>query len=281
MIFKARDFEFDLSKRSYIVGIVNITPDSFSDGGKYFDCDKAIQHAEMLIAEGADILDLGAESSRPQSESVDLEEEKKRLLPVVEALAHKNAVPISIDTTKAEVARDALELGASIINDISGFKHDSLMPAVVKEFNAGCVLMHMRGTPQTMQQYTDYKDIIRDIIYELEESVVLACNHGISRNSILLDPGIGFSKTAEQNNELLGRLSEFDCMGLPVLIGPSRKSFIGNILEEKDPAKRVFGTAAVVALAIDAGVKFVRVHDVAAMREVALVADAIVANKNS
>ncbi|MBN1493619.1 MAG: dihydropteroate synthase [Candidatus Omnitrophica bacterium] len=277
MKYKARGYEFDLSQKTYIVGILNITPDSFSDGGKYLECDKALEYAKELVRQGADIIDIGAESSRPNAQRITAAEEKKRLMPVVDALIRSVDVPLSIDTIKADVAKAVLERGASIINDISGFKADPAMVSTVKKYDAGCVLMHMRGTPQTMQRLTDYNDVIKDIMQELNESISIALHQGINRDAIAIDPGIGFAKNAEQNNEIMGRVHEIVATGYPVLIGPSRKSFLGKILDENDPAKRIFGTAAAVALAISAGVHFIRVHDVASMRDVAKVADSITA----
>jgi dihydropteroate synthase len=275
MIFKAREFEFDLSKRPYIIGIVNITPDSFFDGGCFLDPEDAIAHAKKLVRQGADILDLGAESTRPQAEPISATEEKRRLLPVIKKLVKELSVPLSIDTMKADVAREALQCGAHIINDISGLKADPRMAAVVREFDAACILMHMRGTPQTMQQHVTYDDLIEDIIRELGESILIACKQGISRRAIIVDPGIGFSKTAEQNNEILRRLADFGRLDMPLLVGPSRKSFIGKIVQKEEPHARVFGTAAAIALAVERGARFIRVHDVAEMKDVVLVTDAI------
>jgi dihydropteroate synthase len=232
------------------------------------------------VRQGADILDVGAESTRPHSKSISAAEEKKRLLPVVEWLVKKLKVPLSIDTTKADVAREALQRGAHIINDISGLKADPHMAAVVREFNAACILMHMRGTPQTMLRHANYQDLIEDIIRELGQSILIACEHGISRQSIIIDPGIGFAKTAEQNNEILRRLSDFSRLDLPLLIGLSRKSFIGKIVQKEKPHERVFGTAAAIALAVERGACFIRVHDVAEMKDVTLVTDKIIRTKS-
>ncbi|MBI4394762.1 MAG: dihydropteroate synthase [Candidatus Omnitrophica bacterium] len=273
MLWKARNINLSLD-RPLIMGILNLTPDSFYDGGRFLNPDLALEQAFRLVKDGADILDLGAESTRPGAKVVSAEEELSRLLPVLAKLRGQIHIPISVDTTKSRVARRALEEGVHVINDVSGLRQDSEMASVVKEFGAGLVLMHRRGTPETMQLLTDYEDLIEDISRELSESMAIAESHGISQNRIVLDPGIGFSKTAEQNLELLERLSEFKSLGRPLLVGPSRKSFMGAITKQA-PDKRLFGTVAACVLAYERGANILRVHDVWAVKEALAVAEAI------
>ncbi|MBI4368382.1 MAG: dihydropteroate synthase, partial [Candidatus Omnitrophica bacterium] len=203
-----------------MMGILNLTPDSFYDGGRFLNPEVALEQSYRLVQDGADILDLGAESTRPGAKPVSDEDELSRLLPVLDKLKGQIHVPISVDTTKSAVARQALEHGVHIINDVSGLRQDPEIASVIKEFKAGVVLMHRRGTPETMQLMTDYNDLIEDVSHELSESMAIAESHGISQNQIVLDPGIGFSKTAEQNLEILERLGEFKRLGRPVLVGP-------------------------------------------------------------
>jgi dihydropteroate synthase len=265
----------DFSRRPYIMGVLNVTPDSFSDGGRFFRPQDALEQARRLIAEGADILDIGGESSRPGSDPVTVEEELRRVLPVVEKLAAESPVPISIDTTKAEVARRALRAGAAMINDISALRFDPRLAQVVAEAGAPLCLMHMRGEPKTMQQGPIvYRDLLGEIAAFLQDAMERARAAGIERDKIILDPGIGFGKTAEHNLTILRRLDYFHRLGRPLLVGVSRKSFIGQILD-LPPQERLFGTAAAVAAAVLAGAHILRVHDVAVMRQVALVAHAI------
>lgn len=257
------------------MGILNITPDSFFDGGRYLDPDAAGAQALRLVEEGADILDLGAESTRPGALPVTSPEELKRLLPVLTRVRKEVQVPISIDTVRPEVAQECLEAGADIINDVSGLKRSGPdMAKVVKKFGAGLVLMHSRGTPETMQSMTRYEDVVQDVMDELRESVRIATDAGIERERIVVDPGLGFSKTPEQNLEILKKISMFHELGFPVLAGPSRKSFIGKVTgrEAKD---RMFGTAACVAACVKGGVQILRVHDAGAMRDVVLMTEAI------
>lgn len=256
------------------MGILNITPDSFYDGGRFLDPQQAREQALRLVQEGADILDLGAESTRPGAKPVSVAEELDRLLPVLDGLAGELRIPISVDTTKSTVARRALEHGAEIINDVSGLRQDSELARVVSEFKAGLILMHRRGTPETMQLMTNYHDLVEEVSRELSESVEMAESQGISLDQIVLDPGIGFSKTAEQNLELIERLDEFKRLGRPILVGPSRKSFIGAVTNSA-PDKRLFGTVASCILALERGADIFRVHDVWAVREALLVAEAI------
>ena len=265
----------DLGAKTAIMGILNVTPDSFSDKGRYMAPAVAVERAWGIAGEGADILDIGAESTRPGSAGVDVDEELRRLLPVLEGLGEEYPLPISIDTSKAEVARAALGRGACIINDVTSFQKDALMGPVAAEFNAAVVLMHMRGTPMNMQSIPPSPDIVGEIESWAQEAVARAQNSGVSSKKIILDPGIGFGKTAAQNFEILRNLDRLSAAGFPVLVGTSRKSFIGSVLN-KPVSELVLGTGATVAASIMLGAHIVRVHDVAAMREIVDVADAIV-----
>ena len=247
------------------MGVLNVTPDSFSDGGAYLEVDSAIVHAKTMVAEGATILDIGGESSRPGAEPVPIDVELDRVLPVIRALKSEQLnVPISIDTTKAGVAQEALEAGAHIINDITALQGDSAMADVAVEMEAGVILMHMKGTPRTMQQTPYYEDVVKEIYDNLEEWIDRAVDKGIEPNRIIIDPGIGFGKTTEQNLQILKKLSVFKQLNRPILIGTSRKSFIGNLLDVP-VTERVEGTIATVCWAIVQGVDIVRVHDVKAV----------------
>lgn len=264
----------DLSGRPCVMGILNVTPDSFSDGNSFFSHEKAVARALEMEAEGADIIDIGGESTRPDAPPVSEEEELNRVIPVVRSLAGRLKAPISIDTYKASVAEAALAAGAEIVNDISGLTFDSRMAEVVASAGAGLVVMHTRGTPQEMQRNTAYGDIVAEVSAGLRSSLGLAERAGILPERIVIDPGIGFGKDMEGNLELIRRLGEFSALGRPILLAASRKNFIGKITG-KEPAERLFGTAAVVAVAIVNGATLVRVHDVAAMRDVALMAGAL------
>ena len=266
--------DFKFGSRTYIMGILNVTPDSFSGDGIYQDLDKAVEAAERMVLDGADIIDIGGESTRPGAGPVTIEEEIKRTIPVIKRLSKNIAVPISIDTSKSGVARLALENGASIINDITGLDSDPEMIGVARGCNAKVVLVHIKGTPATMQNKPGYGNLIQEIKDKLRDIVENAVTNGIRRESIIIDPGIGFGKTLEHNLEILNRLHEFKDLGLPVLIGPSRKSFIGKITGA-EPDNRIFGTAASVAIAIKNGADIIRVHDVKEMKQVIAVADAI------
>ncbi len=257
------------------MGILNVTPDSFSDGGLHFDKVSAVDHGVRMVDDGADIVDIGGESTRPGSQPLSLEEELRRTIPVIEALSAKVAVPLSIDTYKADVARKALEAGASIINDISGLRFDPGMAGVASAYKVPVVVMHIRGNPRNMQQAPVYEALIPEILDYLRESVRIAEDAGVSRERIIVDPGIGFGKTFDHNLEILHNLDRFAALGKPLLIGPSRKAFIGKILGNAPADKRVFGTAAAVAVSIMKGANIIRVHDVKEMAEVAKVADAI------
>jgi dihydropteroate synthase len=259
-----------------IQGVVNVTPDSFSDGGRFLDPQRAIEHGLQLVAEGADLLDVGGESTRPGSEPISADEELCRIKPVIEGLARAAKVPISVDTTKSTVARAALDAGATIVNDISAGRHDPAILDVVAAHGAGYVAMHMRGEPRTMQQAPHYDDVVTEVTEFLRERCAVALEAGVDRAQLWIDPGIGFGKSLEHNLELLRHLPELRSLGLPILIGVSRKAFIGKITGSDSPAAdRIGGTAAAVALAVVNGAEILRVHDVAIMREAALVARAI------
>jgi dihydropteroate synthase len=248
------------------MGILNVTPDSFSDGGRYLGVEQAVDRALKMAADGADFIDVGGESSRPGAESIPLEEEAARVLPVIHELAARLDIPLSIDTCKAEVARRALLEGAQIINDITGLRGDSGMVGVASKCEATVILMHMRGEPRTMQQAPHYEDVIAEIRAFLQERLDFAQTRGVAEDRILIDPGIGFGKRIGDNYTILRELREFSNIG-PILIGPSRKNFIGSVLNAA-PQERVFGTAAAVTVAVMNGARVIRVHDVAEMRQV-------------
>lgn len=257
------------------MGILNITPDSFTDGGLFFSRDSAIEHGLRMVEEGADIIDVGGESTRPGSEPVEYEEEVRRIIPVIDALAKRVKVPISIDTYKADVARRAFDAGASILNDISGLRFDPEMPKIAAHYCIPVVLMHIKGTPKNMQVNPHYGALIPEIVDYLRISMRLAVDSGVGEEMIIVDPGIGFGKTFEHNLEILRNLREFTLLEKPLLVGPSRKAFIGKILGTATPSERMEGTAAAVAISIMNGANIVRVHDVKEMGRVAKVADAI------
>lgn len=260
---------------THIMGVLNVTPDSFSDGGAYLDINTAITHAKTMVAEGATIIDIGGESSRPGAEPVPANVELERVLPVIQALVSEQLdVPISIDTTKAVVAKHALEAGAHIINDITALRGDTVMADVAAEMEAGVILMHMKGTPRTMQRSPYYKDVVKEVCKALENWINDASQNGIAPDRIVVDPGIGFGKTTEQNLQILKQLEVFKQLNKPILIGTSRKSFIGNLLE-LPVTERVEGTLATVCWAIAHGADIVRVHDVEATARVARMTDAL------
>ncbi|HVL32453.1 MAG TPA: dihydropteroate synthase [Actinomycetota bacterium] len=271
---RARHATLELSKRAHYMGIVNVTPDSFSDGGRFFDSEVAIKHGIRLVEEGADLLDVGGESTRPGADPVPIEEEIRRVVPVIEGLAAHTSVAISIDTMKAEVARAALDAGASMVNDVSAGRFDPEILDVAAEAQVPYVLMHMRGEPRTMQVDPTYADVVAEIYAFCAERADAAIAAGIEPDAIVIDPGFGFGKTREHNLVLLRRLREFRCLGFPVLVGTSRKSFIGATLDVPVD-ERVEGTAATVALAVANGAAIVRVHDVAPMRRVGGMVEAI------
>jgi dihydropteroate synthase len=273
-VLEWNDYRLDLFRRTHIMGVLNVTPDSFSDGGRYLDTDKAVKRALEIEKEGADIIDIGGESTRPGAIPLSPEEELSRVIPVIERLKSRLKIPISIDTYKASVAREAIQAGASIINDISGLRFDPDMASVASEYDVPVVIMHIKGTPRDMQVNPFYQDLIGEIIGYLQEGISIALKAGVDKDRIIIDPGIGFGKSFEHNLEIINRLDEFKSLGMPVLFGPSRKSFIGKILDL--PADdRLEGTAAAVAIGIMKGANIVRVHDVSSMVRVARVAEAI------
>ena len=269
------NFSLNISDKTYIMGILNVTPDSFSDGGLHFDRSRAVEACLRMIDNGADIIDIGGESTRPGSDPVSLEEELRRTLPVIESVASKVKVPISIDTYKANVARRALDAGASIVNDISGLMYDPEMPAVIARCSVPVVIMHIKGSPKDMQKDPSYTALIPEILEYFRSRIAFAVNAGIPEDKIIIDPGIGFGKTFDHNLEILHNLDKFTALGRPILVGPSRKAFLGKILDDAPAADRIEGTAAAVAISIMKGASIVRVHDVREMAKVAKVSDAI------
>jgi dihydropteroate synthase len=267
---------FTFGARTYVMGVVNVTPDSFSDGGRYASADAAIAHGLRLAEAGADVLDVGGESTRPGSQPVSAEQELARVLPVIQGLRARTQVPLSVDTTKAAVARAALEAGAALINDISGFHFDPELPRVVAEAGAACCLMHIQGTPETMQQAPAYEELLGEVLTFLEDGVARAVAAGVARGSILVDPGIGFGKTLGHNLFLLRRLGDLRVLGLPVLVGTSRKGFLGALTGGKPAGERLAATlGSVAAVAALGGADFVRVHDVAEVRDALAVVEGI------
>lgn len=269
---KSRTLE--LGKRTLLMGILNVTPDSFSDAGKFYDHEAAVQRASEMIAAGADLLDIGGESTRPGADPVTVELELKRVMPVIEAVRKQSDIPLSIDTTKAEVASQALSAGADIINDISALRFDERMVDVAAGSGVPLILMHMQGSPRTMQENPVYAALFSEIIAFLEERIRFATDHGIARHQLIIDPGIGFGKDLHHNLLLIRSLELFHCLDRPLLLGASRKRFIGTVLE-RPVSKREIGTAVVHSFAIAAGVHLLRTHDVAWHRQVALMGDAI------
>ena len=261
-------------ERPLLMGIVNVTPDSFFDGGRFCDPQRAVAHALRLVEEGADLLDIGAESTRPGALPVDEQEERRRLVPVVAAVAKAVSVPISVDTSKAEVAKAAIDAGAIMVNDVTALRGDSAMVGVVAQAGVALVLMHMQGTPDIMQHAPRYDDVVGEVAQFLAERVRYAIDQGVARDRIVVDPGIGFGKTLGHNLDLLANLRVFAELGYPLLVGPSRKGFIGQLTDQSVEA-RGWGTAGVVALAVEQGANILRVHDVGPMKDVAKVAVAI------
>ena len=273
MLFQARNCTFDLDHHIHLIGIVNVTPDSFSDGGRFIDPPAAIAHGQALYQQGADIIDVGGESTRPGAQPVPLELELQRVLPVVEALS-RDGIPVSIDTYKSQVALQAVEAGASIINDISGLKFDPKVAEIAAQYSTGLILMHIKGQPRNMQNNPQYLDLISEISAYLQHSAVTALNQGVPRQNIILDPGIGFGKNLDHNLEIIRNLSEFKRLGFPLLVGLSRKTFIGKILGN-DIDRRLYGTIGACIAAIENGADILRVHDVLEVKEAVKVAQAI------
>jgi dihydropteroate synthase len=268
-----------LGERTLVMGVLNVTPDSFSDGGKFFDVQRAIEHAVQMESAGADLLDIGAESTRPGSQGISAEEELQRLLPVLGGLRCLLNIPISIDTQKAEVAEAALDAGAQVINDISGLQSDQRIAEVAARHRVPLILMHMRGEPRNMQAGPFARDVLKDVLHGLRRSVLIASKAGVAKSQIILDPGIGFGKSFAQNYELLQKLPQLAKLDYPLLVGTSRKGFLGATLARDGtpapPEERIWGTAATVTASILNGTHIVRVHDVAEMAQVARVADCL------
>jgi dihydropteroate synthase len=275
MDWKIRDRTFAWGTRTYLMGILNVTPDSFSDGGEFASVETALIQAREMIAKGVDIIDIGGESTRPHAESVSVAQESQRVIPVIEQLRQESEIPISIDTTKAVVAQQAIAAGADLVNDVSGGTFDPQMFPTVAQLSVPIILMHIRGNPQTMQSLTEYQDVVVEVAEFLTTQVEQAIACGISRSRIAIDPGIGFAKTAAQSLTLLQRLNELKALSLPMLVGVSRKSFMAPILHQDDPKARIWGTAAACYGAIARGADILRVHDVQEMYDVCRVADAI------
>jgi dihydropteroate synthase len=275
---RARDFEFIFPRPALVMGIVNVTPDSFSDGGKYLDPAAAVDHALRLVAEGAEIIDVGGESTRPKAEPVPEAEELRRVMPVLKALARRLDVPISIDTMKAGVARAALEAGATMVNDVGANRTNPEMWRLVAEAGAGYVCLHMQGTPQTMQANPTYEDVVREVgeFFLARLRQLEGC--GVTREQIILDPGIGFGKTSAHNLELLGALKGFARLARPLLLGVSRKSFLGGFAGA-GPVARLPAALACAALAVEAGVQMIRAHDVAETVQTIRITEAILAKR--
>jgi dihydropteroate synthase len=276
-LFVCGKHRFDFNKRTYVMGIVNVTPDSFSDGGTFMNPTAALDHAKRIVDEGADIIDVGGESTRPGAEPVSLEEERKRVLPLIEQLVHQVDVPVSIDTTKVAIAESALKAGALMINDISSFRFEPEMAHLAAEHKVPVVLMHMRGTPRTMQHQAVGENPIAEIFDFLKERITYAEAAGIDPQQIIIDPGIGFGKSLPDGNlSIIKNLSAFKTLGKPILVGLSRKAFIGHVLN-LGVGEREEGTAAALAVAVNNGARIVRVHDVRTMKRVVAMVDAIVA----
>jgi len=261
--------------RPYVVGILNVTPDSFSDGGQFMAFQRAIDRGLGMVAEGADLIDIGGESTRPGAPQVPEQEELDRVIPVVEKLHREVGLPLSIDTSKSAVAREAVSAGADFVNDVSGLTFDEEMAGVVAVSGAGLIIMHTRGRPEFMQQDTHYADLFTEVVASLNRSIKVAESAGVASDRIAIDPGIGFGKDVAGNLELLRRTADLVELGRPVMLGTSRKSFIGRVLGKDDPAERLAGTLATVALGYAGGARLFRVHDVAAAREAAWMAQAV------
>lgn len=277
-ILNVRNYEFNWEKKTYLMGILNVTPDSFSDGGDFNVLNRALFQAKIMLENGVNIIDIGGQSTRPGAEQITLEEELNRVIPIIKAIRNISSIPISIDTTKSEVAQVAIKAGADIVNDISAGTFDDQMFSVVASLNIPLILMHIKGTPKTMENFTNYQDLIGEIYNFFEARIEAAIKAGIRRSHLIIDPGIGFAKTVEQNLEILRKIPVFSSLNLPILIGTSRKSFIGKIIDENDPKKRIWGTAATCCVAIEKGADILRVHDIKKMYDVARVADSIYRN---
>lgn len=272
---KLNDRTLRLGPKTLIMGVLNLTPDSFSDGGKFTNKNSALAHAIKMIEDGADIIDVGGESTRPGSEEVSAEEELQRVIPVIEGIRAESNIPISIDTYKAKVAAESIWAGANIINDISGCTFDPEMPSLAANTNTPIIIMHIKGTPKDMQQEPRYENVVEEIKLYLENQIDLLKKAGLPVSQIIVDPGIGFGKTTEHNLMIMKHLDKFTELNHPIMMGASRKSVIGDVLE-LPVDKRMFGTAATVAAGIMKGAHIIRVHDVAEMKQVATMTDAII-----
>ena len=279
MIFRARQFTFEFPRPALVMGIVNVTPDSFADGGQFFDAGKAVAHALELVEQGAEILDVGGESTRPGAEAVGEAEELRRVIPVIEQLTRRVKVAVSIDTVKPAVARAALAAGASLVNDVATNRADETMWRVVAEAGAGYVCMHMQGTPQTMQSTPHYEDVVHEVGAFFEERLMRLAVCGVAAEQVVLDPGIGFGKSLEHNLQLLGALRSFTRYSRPLVLGVSRKSFLGKILP-CEVGRRLPGSLACASLAVEAGVQIIRAHDVAETVQAVRVTEAVVKAKS-
>ena len=275
MIWKIRDREIDLSRRARVMGIINATPDSFSDGGSFLDPQAALAHGLQMVAEGAEILDIGGESTRPGAQSVEADEEIRRVLPIIQALRRESQVLLSIDTSKAAVARAALDAGADIINDVTGLRGDSEMPALAASSKAGIVIMHMQGEPRTMQLAPTYDDVVEEVGNFFRQALARSVACGIDPMRIALDPGIGFGKTPEHNRRLLAELSAFLEFGRPLLVGASRKSFLGWLAGSSAMDDRFWPGVALTSLCRERGARLLRVHDVKPHTEALRMTEAI------
>lgn len=279
MTFRCRQYTFTFPRPTLVVGIVNVTPDSFSDGGQFLAPDQAVAHALRLVEQGAEILDIGGESTRPGAEPVSASEESRRVIPVIEALVDRVRVPVSIDTLKPEVAQAALAAGASIVNDVAANREDEAMWRVVAEAGAGYVCMHMQGTPQTMQRAPVYADVVREVADFFRDRIERLSAAGVDRTQVVLDVGIGFGKTLEHNLQLLAGLRGFTKLERPLLLGVSRKSFIGKLVGAESPASRLPASLACACLAIEGGVTMIRAHDVAETVQAVRMAEAVLSRR--
>ncbi len=266
-VLKCGEHTINLNAKPALMGILNVTPDSFSDGGLYNTHQKAIKRVAQMVAEGADIIDIGGESTRPGAEPVTEKEESDRVISLIKDVYKKFNIPVSIDTRKTEVVKKALDAGACMVNNVGGLKENRELGKIVARYDVPIILMHMRGNPQTMQKDVKYRSVVSDVIGELKSSIALAQDAGIREDNILVDPGIGFGKTTEDNLKIINRISDFKILGKPVVLGPSRKSFIGNVLN-LDVKERLEGTLAVVTYTILKNVNIIRVHDVMQTRRV-------------
>jgi dihydropteroate synthase len=275
MIWQCGKYKLDVSHKPLVMGILNVTPDSFSDGGRFNTADKALARAMGMAEQGADIIDIGGESTRPGAAKVTAQEEIERVVPVIEALVKRTNIPISIDTYKSPVAQKALDVGASIVNDISGLRFDPQMAGVTAKYKAGLVLMHIKGTPENMQQDPQYDDLLDEIRSYLKGSIQIALDAGVEGSAIAVDPGIGFGKTVEHNLSLIKNLAYFKDLGCPMVIGASRKSFIGKLNNDIPASERLPGSLAAAILAVQNGAKIIRCHDVAETKQALRVAQAL------